>query len=39
MKYTGSCHCKAVQFEFESPPITGALRCNAIAQFAFVKMR
>lgn len=28
MKYTGSCHCKAVQFEFESPPITDALQCN-----------
>ncbi|MCG7564320.1 MULTISPECIES: GFA family protein [Pseudoalteromonas] len=28
MKYTGSCHCKAVQFEFESEQITEALQCN-----------
>lgn len=28
MKYTGSCHCKAVQFEFESAPINDALQCN-----------
>lgn len=28
MKYQGSCHCKAVQFEFESPVITEALQCN-----------
>lgn len=28
MKYTGSCHCKAVQFEFESDLIDEALQCN-----------
>ena len=28
MKYIGSCHCKAVQFEFESAPIEDALQCN-----------
>lgn len=28
MKYQGSCHCKAVQFEFESDVITTALQCN-----------
>ena len=28
MKYKGSCHCKAVQFEFESNSIDEALQCN-----------
>lgn len=28
MKYKGSCHCEAVQFEFESAPIEEALQCN-----------
>lgn len=28
MKYKGSCHCKAVQFEFESEKIEQALQCN-----------
>ncbi len=28
MKYKGSCHCKAVQFEFESEEIQDALQCN-----------
>ncbi len=28
MKYKGSCHCQAVQFEFESVPITEGLQCN-----------
>ncbi|WP_267960189.1 GFA family protein [Shewanella sp. AS16] len=28
MKYKGSCHCEAVQFEFESEVITEALQCN-----------
>jgi len=28
MKYQGSCHCKAVRFEFEIPRITEALQCN-----------
>ncbi len=28
MKYLGSCHCKAIQFEFESDPIETALQCN-----------
>jgi hypothetical protein len=28
MKYQGSCHCKAVQFEFESDTIDEALQCN-----------
>ncbi len=28
MKYKGSCHCKAVQFEFESEMIEQALQCN-----------
>ncbi|QBY04381.1 GFA family protein [Thalassotalea sp. HSM 43] len=28
MKYQGSCHCKAVQFEFQSDEITTALQCN-----------
>lgn len=28
MKYNGSCHCQAVQFEFESPKIEQALQCN-----------
>jgi hypothetical protein len=26
--YEGSCHCGAVQFSFESEPITKGLRCN-----------
>ncbi|QTH71577.1 GFA family protein [Pseudoalteromonas xiamenensis] len=28
MIYQGSCHCKAVKFEFESELITDALQCN-----------
>lgn len=28
MIYKGNCHCKAVQFEFESEEITEALQCN-----------
>ncbi len=28
MKYSGSCHCKAVQFNFEADEITQALQCN-----------
>jgi len=28
MKYQGSCHCKAVEFTFESSEITTALQCN-----------
>ena len=28
MKYNGNCHCKAIQFEFESEEITTALQCN-----------
>lgn len=28
MKYTGSCHCEAVRFEFKSEEITEALQCN-----------
>ena len=28
MKYSGSCHCKAVTFEIECEPITNAIRCN-----------
>ncbi|MCW8880302.1 MAG: GFA family protein, partial [Kangiellaceae bacterium] len=28
MKYKGSCHCKSVQFEFESEKIDSALQCN-----------
>ena len=28
MKYQGSCHCRLVQFEFESEKITSALQCN-----------
>lgn len=27
-KYHGSCHCGAVQFEFETAPITRGVRCN-----------
>ena len=26
--YHGHCHCSAVEFEFQSPPITEALQCN-----------
>ncbi len=26
--YHGSCHCQAIQFEFEHEPITRGLRCN-----------
>lgn len=26
--YQGSCHCGAVQFEFNAPEITSGLRCN-----------
>lgn len=28
MKYTGSCHCQSVKFEFESEEIKSALKCN-----------
>ncbi len=28
MRYQGSCHCKAVKFEFESEPIKTAIQCN-----------
>lgn len=28
MKYKASCHCKAIQFEFETEEITKALQCN-----------
>ncbi len=28
ISYRGSCHCGAVQFEFESEPITTAVMCN-----------
>ncbi|MFS1423451.1 GFA family protein [Shewanella sp. 10N.286.48.B5] len=28
MKYTGSCHCEAVKFEFETDEIKEALQCN-----------
>ncbi|WP_461534855.1 GFA family protein [Spongorhabdus nitratireducens] len=28
MKYKGSCHCSAIQFEFEAPAITRGLRCD-----------
>ncbi len=28
MKYQGSCHCKAIQFKFESDPIETGLMCN-----------
>ena len=28
MKYSGSCHCDAVHFEFYAEEITTALRCN-----------
>ncbi len=28
MKHTGSCHCGAIQFEFEGPVIESGLRCN-----------
>ncbi|OUS29991.1 aldehyde-activating protein [Thalassotalea sp. 42_200_T64] len=28
MKYKGSCHCEAIQFEFESEEINTALQCN-----------
>ena len=28
MKYFGSCHCKSVQFEFESEPINSGMQCN-----------
>lgn len=28
MKYKGSCHCKTVEFEFDSDEIDTALQCN-----------
>ncbi len=28
MKYTGSCHCKAIQFEIEAPEVIEADLCN-----------
>ncbi|TQV73951.1 GFA family protein [Aliikangiella marina] len=28
MRYCGSCHCKAIVFEFESDEIKNALQCN-----------
>lgn len=28
MKYKGSCHCGAVNFEVEAPPILELVRCN-----------
>ncbi len=28
MKHTGSCHCKAISFEFEGPEIDSGLKCN-----------
>jgi hypothetical protein len=28
MKYKGSCHCKAIKFEFETDEITSGLQCN-----------
>lgn len=28
MKYSGSCHCKAIQFEFQSPTLESTLQCN-----------
>ncbi|MBJ7552690.1 GFA family protein [Marinomonas ostreistagni] len=28
MLHTGSCHCGALSFEFEAPPVTEGLRCN-----------
>ena len=28
MKYKGSCHCGALQFEFESETIKNAIQCN-----------
>ena len=28
MKYTGSCHCQKVRFEFESEEIQGWMMCN-----------
>ena len=28
MKYSGSCHCGAIQFEFNAEEITSGLRCN-----------
>lgn len=28
MKYSGSCHCGSVRFDFESVEITKGLRCN-----------
>jgi len=28
MKYQGSCHCNAIQFEFECEKIDSALQCN-----------
>ena len=27
-QYNGACHCGAIQFQFQSAPITGALQCN-----------
>ena len=28
MHYSGSCHCGAIQFQFEGPEITAAMGCN-----------
>ena len=28
MRYKGSCHCRAIQFEFSSDEITEGLQCN-----------
>ena len=28
LTYTGSCHCKAISFEFKATPITEGLQCN-----------
>lgn len=28
IKYTGSCHCKSIQFQFTREALTSALQCN-----------